>query len=321
MSAFEILPLRGELAFGARVRGATAERLADPDERQQLGKLFEAAGVLVFEDVEPTQQMHVAVSNIAGPLKDHLQKSVARVDQDAMPGVIDMVSAPEEEAAIEIGGQLRACWLPWHFDHCYNDQLNRGSALRAIEVPPEGGMTGFIDGIDLYKALSPDLRERIEGLNVIYRMNVVMENFHFGRPEGYRVHGERPGVWAVMDEMAATPRAIHPAVWTRPTGEKVLHVSPWMAEGIEGAEDEEGDALLDAVCREIFALEANHAYFHHWTTGEIVLWDNWRLLHAAYGHHPQTRRRLQRTTIQGDYGFGRFETGGVVNRMALTEQL
>jgi taurine dioxygenase len=39
----------------------------------------------------------------------------------------------------------------------------------------------------------------------------------------------------------------------------------------------------------------------------MVLWDNWRLLHAVSGHPPQYRRRLQRTTIQGDYGLGYFE--------------
>jgi taurine dioxygenase len=307
MTGIEISPLRDELGFGARVRGATVEKLGDAELHEQLSELFVQAGVIVFEGAEPTPEMHVAVSLIAGPLKDHLQKSVARVDQDALPGVIDMIAAPEEDAEIEIGGERLACWLPWHFDHCYNNELNRGGALRALEVPPEGGMTGFADGIGLYQALSPSLRERIENCNVLYRMNVVMGNFRFGRPEAYQVFGERPSVWAVMDEMAATPRAVHPAVWTRSSGEKVLHVSPWMAEGIEGAEDEEGDALLGAVCREIFANEKDHAYFHQWQGSDIVLWDNWRMLHGASGHPPQYRRRLQRTTIKGDYGLGRFE--------------
>ncbi|MDG2002747.1 MAG: TauD/TfdA family dioxygenase [Novosphingobium sp.] len=316
MTGLEIQPLREGLRFGARVRGVTIDRLADAETHDQLVQLFEQAGVLVFEDVDASPELHVAVSNIAGPLKDHLQKSVARVDQDALPGVIDMIAAPEEEAAIEIDGNRLACWLPWHFDHCYNNELNRGAALRALEVPPEGGLTGFADGISLYQALSPELRARIENCNVIYRMNVVMENFRFGRPEGFQVFGERPGVWAVMDEMEDTPRAVHPAVWTRASGEKVLHVSPWMAEGIEGAEDEEGNALLNAVCQEIFAHEKDCAYFHSWKTNDIVLWDNWRMLHGVSGHAPQYRRRLQRTTIKGDYGLGRFEDGGSDSRLA-----
>lgn len=307
MAGLDVEPLQEGLGFGARVHGAAPADLLDAANRKMLADLFEQAGVIVFEGVEPTAEMQVAISNVAGPLKDHLQKTVARVDQDALPGVIDMVAAPEEEATIEIGGQRLASWLPWHFDHCYNNELNRGGVLRAIELPAEGGMTGFADGVGLYKSLSPELRDRIEGRNIIYRMNVIMENFRFGRPEGFRVFGERPGVFAVMDEMADRPRGVHPAVWTRRTGEKVLHVSPWMAEGIEGSEDEEGDALLDAVCREIFAGAKDHAYFHSWKTTDMVLWDNWRLLHAVSGHPPQYRRRLQRTTIQGDYGLGYFE--------------
>jgi alpha-ketoglutarate-dependent taurine dioxygenase len=307
MTALEILPLQDCLQFGARVRGATLDALADEAVRARLGQAFEQAGVVVFEDVEPTSAMHVAISTIAGPLKDHLQKSVKRVDQDSMPGVIEFTAAPEEDATIEIGGALLASWLPWHFDHCYNNELNRGGVLRAMEVPPEGGLTGFADGIGLYQALSPELRAQIEGRNVIYRMNVIMENLRFGRPAGYKVDGERPGVYAVMEEMADKPRAIHPAVWTRQSGEKVLHVSPWMAEGIEGAEDAAGDALLDAVCREIFAKARDHSYFHRWNTSDMVLWDNWRMLHSVSGHPPHHRRRMQRTTIKGDYGLGRFE--------------
>ena len=45
------------------------------------------------------------------------------------------------------------------------------------------------------------------------------------------------------------PRALHPAVWTRASGEKVLHISPWMAEGIAGDETEAGDALLETCCQ------------------------------------------------------------------------
>ena len=311
MTPPEILPLQEDLHFGARVRGATLETLADEAVRARLGQLFEQAGVVVFEDVEPTSAMHVAISTIAGPLKDHLQKSVKRVDQDSMPGVIEFTAEPEENAAIEVDGKLLASWLPWHFDHCYNNELNRGGVLRAMEVPPEGGLTGFADGIGLYQALSPELRDRIEGRNIIYRMNVIMENLRFGRPEGYTVHGERPGVFPVMEEMADKPRAVHPAVWTRKTGEKVLHVSPWMAEGIEGAEDAEGDALLDAVCREIFAKAKDHSYFHRWNTTDMLLWDNWRMLHSVSGHPPHHRRRMQRTTIKGDYGLGYFENGGI----------
>jgi taurine dioxygenase len=315
MTGVDVTPLEQQLTFGVRVRGLTRKGLEDPAVRQELNDLFEKEGVIVFEDVEPSGQMHVALSTVFGPLKDHPSPAVPRVDQDAMPGIIDMHCLPHEEGQVTIDGTTLAQWLPWHFDHCYNDELNRAGVLRAIEVPPEGGLTGFADGISLYQALSPDLRDAIEGKNVLYRMNVIMENLRFGRPEGYAVLSEKGAAHAVMDAAKDTPRAVHPAVWTRKGGEKVLHVSPWMAEGIEGEENAEGDALLDAVSREIFARSNERAYYHRWKATDMLIWDNWRVLHSVSGHPPQYGRRMQRTTIKGDYGLGYFEGSGTGSKV------
>jgi taurine dioxygenase len=311
----DVRPLREGLAFGARIGGITHETLQDEAVRAELVRVFEDRGVVVFEDVEPSGEMHVALSNVFGPMKDHPSKAVPRVDQNSMPGVIDMASKAGEEGAIKVDGETLFAWLPWHFDHAYNNELNRAGVLRAIDIPPEGGLTGFADGIELYKLLSPELRDRIEGSNVLYRMNVIMDNLRFGRPAQFEVTAERPSAQLVMDAAIGVPRAVHPAVWTRASGEKVLHVSPWMAEGIEGAENAEGDALLDAVSREIFALAKTHSYFHAWKLTDMVIWDNWRVLHGVSGHDPKYARRMQRTTIKGDYGLGYFENGGTGSKI------
>lgn len=309
MSKLDIRPLEEGRPFGAVVRGITIEQTRDKATREKISRLFEEKGMIVFEDVEPSGEMHVALSDIFGPLKDHPSAAVPRVDQDAMPGVIDMTCAPNEEGLVSLGGKVLGQWLPWHFDHCYNNELNRAGVLRAIDIPPEEGLTGFVDGIELYNALSPELREKIEGRNVLYRMNVIMGNFHFGAPEDLKILSEKPVAQSVMDAAVGVPRAVHPAVWTRESGEKVLHVSPWMAEGIEGDETPEGDALLDAVSREIFEKGQELAYFHKWKTTDMLIWDNWRVLHSVSGHPPQYGRRMQRTTIKGDYGLGYFENG------------
>ncbi len=85
----------------------------------------------------------------------------------------------------------------------------------------------------------------------------------------------------------------------------MLHVSPWMAEGVEGDETPEGDRLLEAVCREI--LDKVNVYSHKWRPTDMVIWDSIRMLHAVSGHDPDQRRIMHRTTIRGDYGLGYFE--------------
>jgi taurine dioxygenase len=307
MTTMTVRPVRDDLSFGARVGGVTPGDLRDPARRAQINGLFEARGLLIFEGVEPTPKAQVAFSNVFGPLKDHPSQAVARAEGEDMLGVIEMRHEPNEPGTVTLDGQLLSQWLPWHFDHCYNDQLNRAGVLRAVEVPPEGGLTGFVDGIALYDAISPEIRDRIEGETVIYAMDVILANLRFGRPAGLVEVSPPAQATAVMEEFEGRPRALHPAVWTRRSGEKVLHVSPWMAKGIEGREDADGEAFLAAVCDEIVEAAERLGYFHRWQPTDLVIWDNWRCLHRVSGMSPEHARCMHRTTIEGDYGLGRFE--------------
>jgi len=300
-----IRPLRDDLPFGVRISGVKREQLQDEAIRRQLNDIFEDRGMIVFEDVEPSGHMHVELSNVFGPLKDHPVGEVPRVDQETMPGVIDMRHNPNDVTIVEIDGKRVSHWLPWHFDHCYNNELNRAGVLRAIDIPEEGGLTGFADGIDLYNSFSPELRKKIEGLKVIYTLDLRYSRMRFGLAKTFRLIAEQSG-HAKMAEVAKTlPRAIHPAVWTRKSGEKVMHVSPWMSVGIEHHENPEGDKLLEDVCQEILAKV--RPYYHKWKPTDMLIWDNWRMLHSVSGHDPKAPRRMQRTTIKGDYGLGYFE--------------
>jgi len=302
-----IEPIRPDLPFGSRVGGVDLEVLEDPTIRERLVAAFEQRGLLVFEGVDPTPQVQVAISTVFGPLKDHPSTATPRVGGDGMVGVIEIRHEPGEGGVVSFGGRELSQWLPWHFDHCYNDQLNRAGVLRSVTIPPDGGMTGFVDGIALYDAVDPSIRARVEGRTVRYAMDVVLANLRYGRPEGFVE--VRPSAQAgdVMAEYADRPFALHPAVWTRDTGEKVLHVSPWMAKGVVGLDDDEADALLMEVCDEIVAKAEGLSYFHRWSPTDMVIWDNWRVLHSVSGSDPRHGRCMHRTTIAGDYGLGRFE--------------
>jgi taurine dioxygenase len=54
-------------------------------------------------------------------------------------------------------------------------------------------------------------------------------------------------------------------------------------------------------------------YFHRWQPADMVIWDNWRCLHAVSGMSPGDARCMHRTTIAGDYGHGRFEAEPVAH--------
>jgi taurine dioxygenase len=298
-------PLDADTGFGARVAGVTRAALGDAEVRRQISDIFERRGVLVFEDMEPTSEMQLELSSVFGALRNHAMNSVPRENVGGEATVMVLNFHPGDTDLFEVGGKTLSGWIPWHYDACYARELYRGAVLRAIDIPPEGGLTGFADGIQLYQAISPELRERFEHLDIVYHPGLMFMHQRFGLPRDFSVVRLQEATRKVIAAAEGAPRAIHPAIWTRKTGEKVLHVSPWQAAGIAGHEDAEGDALLEALCQEIYAKM--RPYWHRWSPTDMVVWDNWRTIHSVSGHDPAHARRVHRATIAGDYGLGRME--------------
>jgi taurine dioxygenase len=313
MASYTVKPLDPALPFGIRICGLTRAMLEDAPTREGIDDLFTRHGMIVFEDVEQSDEMQLAISNCFGPLKEHPVKAVGRVDSDRLPGVIEIRSEPGR-GIVEVDGRRVSHWLPWHFDHCYNDELNRAGVLRSIQRVDEGGITGFLDGVALYEAFPEDLRARIEGQEVIYTLSTQYDELKFGRPKEYRMVEPKPSSPEFKAQAASMPRAIHPAVWTRPSGEKCLHVSSYMAQGLVGHEDAPGDALLEDVCQTINALAATCSYHHKWRPNDMAIWDNTRMLHCVNGSAPDKLRLMYRTTIAGDYKLGRWESQGATGK-------
>ena len=317
MADIKVRNLRDDLSFGAVVEGLDWSNIEDEALREQIRETFRQRGMIVFPDMEPSAKMQVAVSKIFGPLKDHPTKTTPRDDEtgDTAQGVIDMFHAGTEDPDFDEGivikdGVRLARYSPWHFDHCYNDELNYAGVLRSPVNSPagEGGRTGFMDGIEVYRQLRPDLRGKIEGVNVIYTLDTRLSKQKYA--VDFKQLAELPSTKDLLKEVAIFPRAMHPAVWTRDSGEKVFHAAPWMAVGLEHNETPEGDALYDEVCRELVRLgQGDCAYWHQWQPTDLVIWDNTRMLHAVEGCDPKYDRRTIRSTIKGDYGLGYFEDG------------
>ena len=81
-------------------------------------------------------------------------------------------------------------------------------------------------------------------------------------------------------------------------------------------DEKESDALLREVIS--YCTDKSRAYFHSYELTDMVLWDNWRMLHCANGMPAGQRRHMRRTTIAGDYGLGRFEKASKVAGRGIT---
>lgn len=299
--SFKIEPLPGCSAFGAVVSDLRTKQIQDPEVRRELYDLWIDKGVIVFRGLTDLDtQIHL--SEIYGEPEIH--PLLVGIDRPREHFVIAEIDYVEEDGDLyEIDGELRGGYLPWHFDLAYMDRINHGGILRGAVLPKRGGETGFIDRIAAYDALPDELKARIEGLRVIHRYLADATKARFGdRPD--KCFSLSRNITLALEHPSVQQPVTHPAVYTqKETGRKVLNVSPWHAVAIEGMENDEGDALLGQVIDRM--IRPQLAYFHHWQQDDMVLWDNWRMLHCAAGVPPGEQRKMRRTTIAGDYALGR----------------
>jgi taurine dioxygenase len=308
LSSLDIAPLGSDLAFGATVSGLTLAHLDDEATRAALFDLWIDKGVILFRG-DTSSEMHVELSRCFGELEPH---PFPETTEPGFPDLVKIKYYPEDGTYYDIGGgELRGGWLPWHSDLIYTDRVNRGGILRPVQLPESLGLTGFVDQIDAWERLPQHLRERIERLHVVYSVDMDFSRQGFSHNGNLRCLRMAKSGTAIARRMWTYPRVLHPMVFTQAeTGRKVLNVSPGFAEGIYEMGGPDGDALL----REVIAhcTDPATAYHHQWREGDMVLWDNWRVLHCASGVPPEQTRVMQRTTIKGDYALGRKLDGVAV---------
>lgn len=299
--AYRVETLQDGLGFGKSVSGLKQSDLQGEEVRQHLRDLWINDGLVVFRNDEVTADFQVELSRVFGDLEQH---PVRELWTEGLPELITIRSDPATERILEVDGKLYGAWLPWHSDLIYTDRINHGGVLRALQRTSWGGQTGFLDRIQAYALMPDDLKEAIEGLSVVYQIMVYHHLTRYGTKRKVRTVKTSEFQKKVSDRIERDfPPCVHPLVYTQEeTGRKVLNLSPYFALHIDGHDDAEGHALLQ---RLVDHLESCPSYFHEWQPNDLVLWDNWRMVHSVAGAPADEVRIVQRTTIAGDYGRGR----------------
>ena len=183
-------------------------------------------------------------------------------------------------------GGLGSYELVWHTDMSYNPLPPRASLLYALEVPPDGGNTGFLNMYTAYETLSPELKRAVEGRTCIH-------------DSSRNSAGElRKGFQRTLD-VRRTPGAVHPLVRLHPvTKREALFLGRRPGAYIHGLPVEESEALLDAVWAH--ATQERFAWYQKWRSGDLVLWDNRCVMHRRDAFDESLRRLMHRTQIVGE---------------------
>lgn len=283
-ASFTIVPFDAPL--GAEVIGLD---LAQPLGAQAFAELHRAHldhHVLVFRDQRITPAQQVEFSRRFGPLQIHVLRQFQLASD---PEVLIISNIKEDGQPIGLGDAGHY----WHSDLSYKAVPSLGSMLHAQELPAEGGDTLFANQHTAWETLPPHLQRAVEGASAEHSYLAKYAELQKRNPW-------RPNLTqAQIDEVAP---AVHPVVRTHPeTGRRALFVSEHFTTRIVGLPEDESRDLLDALFDH--STRPEHIYRHQWQPGDMVFWDNRSLMHLAAGCPEDQRRKLYRTTIEGDAPF------------------
>lgn len=172
----------------------------------------------------------------------------------------------------------------WHHDVTWREEPSQGAILRAVEIPPVGGDTLFVDANAAYEGLPDEIKDRIDGLYATH---------DFLRAFARQVPKEK------LEEIRAKyPLVKHPVVINHhETGKPLLYVNRIFVSAIDGLEENEGYELIDLLCREFEILEYSCRF--RWETNSIAFWDNQAVQHYAASDYSPHIRVMERASIKG----------------------
>jgi taurine dioxygenase len=281
---FEIRAFHAPL--GAEVLGLDLSRPVADADFKRLHRAHLDHHVLVFRDQRITPQQQIDFSRRFGPLQIHV------LHQFQLPGhpeILVVSNILEHGKPIGLGDAGHF----WHSDLSYKELPSLGSMLHAQELPAEGGDTLFANMHLAWDSLPPDLKRTVKGLQA--------EHTYLARYAELQQRSPwRPNLSA--EQVADVEPVTQPVVRTHPeTGRKALFISEHFTTRILGLPEDESRALLAALFAH--SVKPEHVYRHRWQAHDMVFWDNRSLMHLAAGCPDHLRRRLNRTTIEGDKPF------------------
>lgn len=228
------------------------------DHRDALVRVWRRDGLILFRGQKLDKPRQMDACEIFGP-----------VQREAIDNFVVSNVAP--------GGLLGNAELLFHNDIPYVPVPFIAGSLFAVEVASEGAPpTRFASALKAWDRLPDAFRQRIEGLKAL------------------QVRGHILGRRTTLADLdAEDPCCVHPVVGRQQgTGRPYLFVNMDMTAQFTALDAGASDALLEELFGHLYAPE--HIYEHHWTPGDLVIWDNLAIQHArsAFGDAPRTLQRV-----------------------------
>jgi taurine dioxygenase len=261
--AIQLDPVDGPL--GSVASGVDLHRELDADDRATVRRALADRLLVVFPDQHLDLDAERRFAASLGPLWHHPGAAGAG---DGASAVLDSRRSP--------GGGLPGGRRPadvWHADATFTAAPPAYTMLSAQVVPDHGGATSFANQQAAWLLVDDAWKERLDTVRAVHLP---------GRLQRQRAP------WLTG--------ATHPVVRVDPvTGRRSLFVNPGFTRRFEnlspaasrpGLRSLFGLALAPSVCSD-----------HHWSAGDLVVWDNRALLHRAHHDFGDEDRVMTRVTV------------------------
>lgn len=276
---FETKPLHPR--FGADIIGVDLAAMDDAT-FQQLHTVWLHAGVLRIREQQLNDDQLQAFSQRFGPLEQIPLGRMPEAQRKKFKNLYVTVISNIIVDGQPIGG-LGSGEATWHSDMTYVDTPPPASVLLGVEIPVKGGDTWFADQATAYEAIPHSLRQRIA------RLQIKHDAAHTS--VGQLRHGFEP-----FDDPRDAPGAIHPIVRIHSeTGRPCLYLGRREWAYVEGLTLEDSEALLDQLWR--YAVLSENVWCQQWQVGDVIVWDNRRVLHRRDEIEPTNRRLMRRCQV------------------------
>ncbi|MAM69255.1 MAG: taurine dioxygenase [Rhodospirillaceae bacterium] len=265
-------------SFGAEIRGLDLSAPMDPETCEAVTQAWLDHLILLFRDQDLTPEAQRKFCERFGPLGGRLRKAEDRPEGRDAENIMLVTNVRKNGVPI---GSLPDGEMFFHHDKCYAPEPDWGTMLYAMEVTRVGGHTLFANMYDAWETLPNDLKDRIEGRQVLHIYKYLPT--------------ERVDLKEDIDKY---DHQWQPIVITHPkTGRRALYVNELMSAMIEGYEEDESREIIDRLVENV--KSADVIYDHKWQRGDLVMWDNWCTMHARTDFPRDQTRMLRRYTISG----------------------
>jgi taurine dioxygenase len=288
MAEYAVQPLDG--AFGADVTGIDLGGEVAPSVLAELRRLFHERQLMVIRDQEITPERFLRFARAFGAPQLHI---LAHLRHKEVPEILPLSNIFEDGKPIGVYDGAAF----WHQDMAFEEVPSNVTIVHALEVPETGGETLFADMWAAYEALDAETKALIEGKRARHR---------YGNRADEDFRTRTKAMELTEEEQAQVRDVFHPLVLAHPasghsnSGRRGLYGVAATSRGIEGMEDAEARALLDRLAEH--AGQDRFVHAHHYRVGDIVLWDNFSLMHRATlidrASGPGTRRYMHRISTK-----------------------